>query len=240
MSTFQYISTNYLNHQSDCELIGILPDMTLYVREYHEEDATVHVLDSSGHLRQSFSEADFTDRGLRPANLTKPAAPRFSAALNYAGPRHRGMREAERVQDIVKPLTVQTKMQVIQHLNLDITPMALLGIAESYVLAEALIEHGQPCMVCRRIRLAYALPAIQFDAENQPYDYDTIALYSAHLYDYTAAESELAPEQVLSGLPGVRLHYPMDCLIYNQHLFIAESGHQVHTSAVHTWRIHQA
>ena len=239
MSVFQYIRTSQLNHQSDCELIGIQPDMTLYVREYADDEAIVHVLDGTGQLLQSFSEETFADSSIRALNLTKPTAPHLSAALNYAGPRHRGMREAERVQDIVRPLSIQTKMQVIQHLRLNIMPMALLGIAESYVLAEALIEPEKRCVVCRRIRLAYALPQIQFDAENQPYDYDTIALYSAHLYDYPSAAPALDPEQVLSGLPGVNLQYPMDCLIYNQHLFIAENGHQGRTGAVHTWRIHQ-
>ncbi len=241
MSIFQYIQSSHLAHNADCELLGIQPDMTLYMREYHEDDeATIHLMNIESAVTKSWDENDVSAQNALPADLIQPTQPRFSTALNYAGPRHRGMREAERVMDIVKPLTIQTKMQVIQHLNMSIMPMALLGIAESSVLAEALLEQPGLCMVCRRIRLAYALPQIQIDAEKQPYDYDTITLYSAHIYDYAAHESEIAPDQVLSGLPGVTLKCPMDCLIYNHHLFISESGTTDYPAAVHVWRIQPA
>ncbi len=68
--------------------------------------------------------------------MIKPQTGWHTMALNFAGPRHRGMRAPERTLDLVRPLSIQEKMALIDRFRLDVPPPLLLGIAESYVLAE--------------------------------------------------------------------------------------------------------
>ena len=73
-------------------------------------------------------------------------------------------------------------MALIAKFKLDLIPPMLLGVAESYVLAKPNSTPGS-VFVCRRLRLAVALPETRLDEDNQPYDYETHVIYLAHFYD---------------------------------------------------------
>lgn len=128
-------------------------------------------------------------------------------------------------------------MQAVSRFALPVAPPMLIGLAESFVLSEAPLQPPQSYVVCRRVRLAYATTTICTDDANQPYDYDTFVLYLAHVYDRTRDESGLlpAPEALLSD---VTLNRPMDCLIHNDHLWIADGGDASQPSRLHRWRLH--
>jgi hypothetical protein len=114
-------------------------------------------------------------------------------------------------------------------------PPAILGIAESYVLSESLIIRPSIYFVCRRIRIAYALPDVRLDANNQPYDYDTLLFYTAHFFDCAQEPSIL---DLLNDLTTVPLKRPMDCLITdNNHLYIADGGGDDRLNAIHVWHL---
>ncbi|MBZ0301901.1 MAG: hypothetical protein K8J31_19285, partial [Anaerolineae bacterium] len=166
-----------LPHGGDGQILGLSAENTLYVEEYYDEDRLArHVLTLDGRILKSFDE-HLEDSVVStfpplPDHLVRPAPIRAAVRLNFRGPRFRGLRELDRITDVVRPLEVPTRMELVARLSLDIPPFMLIGIAESQVLAEALLIPPHGYFVCRRIRLAYALQETRYDDDHQPFDYD--------------------------------------------------------------------
>ncbi len=237
----EFLRTVSLRHGGDCNLIGVTPDLTVYVEEvYGEGWLAQHAISLNGEFLQSIDE----DEGRQthsaalvlPDNGERPQTAWHTMKLNFAGPRHRGLRGADRLLDLVRGLSIQEKMSAIEHLRLDVPPPLLFGLAESYVLAEAPVDEPHLYIICRRMRLAYGLAQEQTDSDGQPYDYDTRVVYAAHFYDRS---QELDPplDMALNGLPGASLHRPMDCQIAGGCLFVADGGGDARLNALHIWRI---
>lgn len=234
-----HVTTLPLQHEGDCSLIGVTPDRVIYAEEVYGDDGWVaqHALDFDGTFVESVDErdgvGDLQPLPLPPA-IVKPKTGWQTMTLNFAGPRHRGMRESDRTVDMVQTLGIEEKMILVQRLNPDILPPLLLGITDSYVLAETQIVRPALYFVCRRLRLAVALPEPQLDDEGQPYDYDTRVIYLAHFYNCT---EELRFRDCLADLTDVPLYRPMDCLLLGDQLFIADGGDAGRLSAIHVWQI---
>ena len=222
-----HVTTLPLKHEGDCSLLGMTPDKTLYVEEVYGENGWIaqHELLPDGTFARSIDEQDGTNEIEHPLELpnviAKPKTGWHTMALNFAGPRHRGLRGPERPLDLVRPLSIDEKMALIAKFKLDLIPPLLLGIAESYVLAEAELRRPDLYFVCRRVRLAIALPETRLDEDNQPYDYETHVIYLAHFYD---CEQEPRFIDLLSDLTRRPAHRPMDCLLLDEHLCIADGG----------------
>jgi hypothetical protein len=242
VSGLDYLTTLPLKHQGQCGLLGVTPDLTVYVEELHGPDERLaqYALRLDGSILQAAEESADAAIPLHPVTLPpdaiRPQTGKQTTALHYSGPRLRGLRTAERVDDLVYPLPVPLKMRLVQQHGLDIPPPLLLGLAESYVLAEAPLRPPDVFVVCRRIRLAYALPETHLDEDNQPCDYDTLTFHIAHPYD-RAGDDDGPLAALANDLPGAPLHQPTDCLICAGHLFIADSGQGDALNAVHIWRI---
>lgn len=237
-----YVTSLELKYREDCSLLGVTPDMTIYIEEIYSADAWIaqHAITLDGE-RRAFVDEDYgNNTGISPIPLprriARPHPGWHCMGLNFRGPRHRGLRGPERLVDTVQPLSIASKMKLIDHLKLDIVPPALLGLAESFVMAEIELIRPRLYIVCRRLRLAYALPEEKVDKDNQPYDYDTVVFHVAHFYDRESSR-ELPIEETLNDFIGVKLNRPMDCLLFNGHLFIADGGTETAKSAVHIWRI---
>jgi hypothetical protein len=244
---FRHNTSLPLDHNGDCNLLGATPDLTLYVEEtYGEGDwFAQHALRLEGTRLASVDEADGTNPGatplVLPGNLVKPQRAHHTRSLNFSGPRYRGLQETERIRDMVAPLTVQDKIALVKQLYLALPPPMLLGLVESTVLAEAELIHQQVFVVCRRLRLGYALMQPQMDDDRQPYDYDSLVIYAAHLYDITQTdEPEFGLAMALTGIGGIDLYQPMDCLIVADHLFIADGGGMERLNTIHIWKIDRA
>ncbi len=233
-----HVATLTLKHHDDCSLLGVSPDGTIYAEEVYGENAWVaqHALKIDGTLIESVDEAEGTQE-IQPLDLPDGTSLSKSGwqtmALNFAGPRHRGLREPERISDLVRPLDIQEKLAVTRKLKLDLPPPALLGLAESYVLAETRITPPNLYFVCRRLRLAIALAQAKLDAEGQPYDYETQVMYLAHFYD----GSEIPFGKLFENLTDVPLQRPMDCLLVGSKLYIADGGDQDRLSMIHVWQL---
>jgi hypothetical protein len=236
-----YLKTLPLPHNGDCRLLGVSPALSVYVEEIFDDTDLLaqHAITFEGYMQQSVDEArnpasDFVPLRL-PTDIIRPSPIRHANRLNFSGPRQRGLRDQERIVDVVRALEVPTRIRLAQHIHL---PMPqILGVAESRVLAEALLTPPDTYLVCRRLRIAYTLPEPQRDADQQWYDYDTLALYTLHLYNPAADDVELPPERVFAGLPGVQMLRPMDCIICYQHVFVADGGDANRPSQVHIWRV---
>lgn len=235
-----YITSLPLKHNGDCCLLGVTPDLTIYAEETYDAEGWVaqHALRLDGEFVESVDEVFGINDTLQPLPLPdaliKSQSGWQTMALNFAGPRHRGLRGPERALDLVRPLTLQEKMTLVQQLQLDLPPPLVLGLGESYVLAEAMLIRPHLYFVCRRLRIAYALPEEQLDADQQPYDYDTLVLYLAHFYD---RGEELSFSDLVTDLTDVPLHRPMDCLRLGDYLFIADGGELDRLSTIHVWRL---
>ncbi len=229
-----------LRHNGDCSLLGATPDFTLYVEEIYGDEGWIaqHELTVDGELLITIDEAHGGNTELHPLDLPPEAIKSKSGwhtmALNFAGPRHRGMREPERTLDLVRPLSITEKMTLVNQLHLDVLPPLLLGVAESYVLAETPIRAPNLYFVCRRIRLAVALTEQRIDEDGQPYDYETLVFYLGHFYE---RDHEPEYEDLLTNLSDVPLYRPMDCLRIKDHLFIADGGEGDRPSAIHVWQL---
>ena len=237
--SISYIKTLPLKHKGDCSLIGVAPDQTIYAEEVYGEDGWIaqHEIQFDGEITKTVDEGEGGEN-LQPldvpANMTKPKTGWHTMGLNFAGPRHRGMRAPERTADLVQPLTIDEKMTFAKRLKLDLPAPMVRGIAESYVLAECDIVRPHLYFVCRRVRLALALPEERLDDEQQPYDYETRVLYAAHFYD----RNEELPNAVLfDDLTETPLARPMDCLLQGDHLYIADGGDAERVSAIHVWKL---
>lgn len=236
-----YLKSLVLHHNGDCRLLGVTPALVAYVEEIYGEDDQLarHALAFDGSVLHSVDEAldpapDFASLTL-PADAVRPSPVRHTSRLTYSGPRQRGLRDHERITDVIRPLEVPTRIALAQQIHV---PMPhILGVAESRVLAEALLIPPDTYLVCRRLRIAFALPKPQRDADQQWYDYDTVVLYAAHLYRAAGGDVELPPETVFAGLPGITLRRPMDCIVCHQHLLIADGGDSAHPSQLHIWRV---
>lgn len=127
------------------------------------------------------------------------------------------------------------KIALAQRLSLDVSPPLLLGIAESRVLAETLL--APDCrLVCRRLRVAYALPQPRRAADGVLYDYDSCALHLVHTW-MPDDNGELLTEAALVGLPGARLCRPLDCLAACGYLAVADGGAPDRHATLHVWRL---
>jgi hypothetical protein len=237
---FQYVTSLALAYNGDCTLLGVGADLTLYVEEIYGDEGWIaqRALRLDGTVQDAVDEDLGRNRSVKPLalpdDLTKPQTGWHTMNLNFAGARHRGLRSLERTGELVRPLTIQDRMALTEHL--DIGSPTLIGMAESYVLAEAALVYPMIFLVCRRLRIAFALEEEQVDEQNQPYDYDTTVLYAAHRYD--RGDDRLPRlSEILTDLPGVQLHRPMDCLIVQDYAFVADGGAGERNSAVHVWRV---
>lgn len=236
-----YVSSINLTHHQECVLLGISQDFTIYIEEIYGEDEWIaqHILAPNGaHLHNA--DEDHGRRTLSPLTLPPNSVrPRPGSGqtrfLNFSGPRLRGMREPERLQDSLYPLSIGLKMVLIENFALPVIPPALLGVAQSYVISEADVLPGELTVVCRRLRLAFALPEVRYDTQHIPYDYDTLTLHLAHLVNIK--DDELLTEDHLVSLPGVHLNRPLDCARVADHLFVADGGTTEHPSAVRIWQM---
>lgn len=227
-----------LAHNGDCSLLGVTPEGEIYVEETYSDDAWLaqHAYAADGSPLRSVDEMGGANSHVRPLDLpdalVKPKTGWHTMILNYAGARHRGMRVEERLADVVQPLSVADKMALGKRLAFQ--PMQLIGVAESYVLAETELVRPSLFLTCRRIRFAFALPNMALDEGGEGYDYDTRVVYAAHLID-VANDEERPISAMLDDLPG--LHRPMDCLLLGDRLYVADGGEGERLSRVCVWRV---
>lgn len=236
-----YLQSIALSHEGDCLLRGISSEGHLFVDELYGDDDWLaqHVITLDGQVIHSIDEnygetENFLPLDMPDGLLTPEHVP-LQHRLNFGGARYRGLHEPERIAELVRPLSLPTKMQVIETLGLSLTPPLLFGVAESTVLALGRLD-PETWLVCRRLRLAYRLEQVQYDEDRQPYDYDTLIVHVVHPYNPAIHDHEMPPLAVFAGLPGVMLYRPMDCLIFGEYVIVAEGGDPDYPAQIHIWQ----
>lgn len=237
---WQHLQSIMLNHHENCYIAGLMPEQSmLYVGELYGDDWTVeHRISLTDFSMVSWDEAKQASNQRvfnQPRNLIEPVSAHETTSLQYVGARWRGMREAENLADLVQPISVMEKMAIIKKLGLSIPAMMLFGVAESRVLAEAHLQNSL-FFVCRRIRLAIALSEVKRDADQQPYDYDTLPIEIVHLYDVETDEAPPIIESLMT-FGETPVHRPMDCLLHDGKLYIADGGDADRVSHIHIFNL---
>jgi len=241
---FRHERSFALQHPGAPSLIGATQDGQVLVEEIYGDEgwlAQGHY-DRDGTLLRSVDEdhgrCHLIEQLPLPADLTPPARGWHTMRLNFAGPRHRGNRELERVDSMVQPLSIAEKIAIGQYISGSLTPMKLIGLAESYVLAECQIVPPSLFVVCRRLRYAYAIDPQSVTDGEATIDYDTRIVHIMQLIDLKDdAEGPISDH--LGQFAGVDLKRPMDCLLVGNRLFVADGGDPAlgRLAHIHIWRV---
>ncbi|HYO88218.1 MAG TPA: hypothetical protein VER79_06185 [Candidatus Limnocylindrales bacterium] len=220
-----------LRHSGDVGLLGATAE-SLWVEEmYGDGWLAQHRVEMDSTISASVDEDEGRAADLRPLLVAPEAvAPRRgwdAMGLNFAGARHRGLRAEDRLLDVIQSISVADKVALAA--QMDVPMSALLGVAESYVLAECPLTGPTDMMVCRRLRIACAVPR-QLGVDGLPFDYEARELLLLHRFDLQAEVPPL--ETLLNELPGIALQRPMDCLRLGDRLIVADGGAAERPSAV--------
>lgn len=239
MIAVEYLWTADLFYSDECSVIGVDPERgDILIEEVDQDDLlTRYRIDRMGKRRVVVDEhrGDNLAALPIPVSLIGPNQP-TAHSLNFVAGRWRGLREQEGLLQQVLSLPIVSKMDILKYLNLDIPPMLLLGLVESRVLSSVICTQPSSEIVCRRVRLAYALSEPRYAGDGLPYDYDTVTLYIAHFTD-TNKSPEDGIADALRGFGGISLTAPVDCLSYENQLYILDSGLQQRSNRLHSWQI---
>ena len=233
-----HLATIDLPHAGDCALLGIGHDGLVYIEElYGEHDwLAQHELSPSDGLLKSVDEYCGTasvDTTLQlPKRLHRPQRIREFGHLNFSGARRRGLMIDERIEDLVRPLSIIEKVELVEYLDWDIDPLSLLGIAESTIRSCCKI-YDDEVAVCRRTRIAYRLPQATRDDRGSHYDYDSI---ETHLFHGLQVDTKELPD-LTDCLTDIDLFRPLDCMAVDGKLYIADGGQGEIRSALHLFEI---
>lgn len=215
-----------------CALLGAWADGRVWLEAFDEvTDAYQQMIVSlEGGILQTSDGRLFPDAAglIAPGNLT------LDDDLTVRGARHRGLRSEDRIDDLVQPLTMAEKMMLVERLRLDVLPPQVIGLAESHVLARATTTQDDTVMVCRRLRIAYAMSQAKQDTDGQPYNYDTHSLHIAHFYNVQSFQPDSLTD-IWDHLPVDNLVTPVDCCRAELFLFVAEAGGVQQESRVHVF-----
>lgn len=241
MFKLYYEATLSLQHGGDCILLGATPDLILYVEELYGAEPWVaqHRLQFDGTILETRDEADSIDAFIPfelPAHAIRPAAVASGHPLDFSGPRLQGLRATDRIDGLVRSLPMQIRMNLAQTVLPGVMPPLILGLVESRVLAAcSLNDDAGTQVICRRVGVACALSGQRVDESGIPYDYETKTLFLAHTW--READGLDLEEIMTSNLPGADLYRPMDCLLVDNTLVVADGGDGGRTSVIHLWRV---
>ena len=238
MTLFRHFLTVPLLYEGDCKLLAVTREGLIYAEElYGDEDwLAQHKISIEDGILESIDELagdnpDITPFKL-PASAILPSSKSCCDALTFTGARLQGMQSDEPIAEIVLPLSIEDKIELVDYMEWDILPMQIIGIAESVVLSHTRLADGQ-LMVCRRVRIAYRLTE-EADNKGVPYDYDSLDIYLLHEFD---PDDDDLPELVdcLNEIEDVELLRPMDCLYHDGKLYVADGGEAGDSSAIHVF-----
>lgn len=238
LDALKLVTTIELAHAGDCALLGVDREGYVYVEElYGEHDwLAQHKISTSAGLLESVDERC----GMAPAPaplplpelLASPSKVQIFDHLNYTGARWRGRMVDERIVDLLRDLSIAEKIALLDYLDWEIDPLRLLGIAESIVLSCCAYCDGE-FLVCRRIRVAYRVPAGERDDHSLDCDYDSIEVHLLHRLPADALE---LPD-LRECLTDLDLCRPLDCMIVDRKVYLADGGEGEIKSALHIFEI---
>jgi hypothetical protein len=232
MVSFTHLRSIPLFYDEWCGLLGVDEVLNIYVEEIYEDTwAAQYKFSFDGALLERRDEErgqnDDYVRLEPPAGADAPRPAHAAAVLNYGGPRWHGDLEADRITDMVVPLSVADREHLVT-MGLQSQEMLpyILGIIHSYVISEAVVQPDQ-FVVCRRLRVAYRLSIPHTDADDgEMENYDSVEFALAQRFDPAKPDGPLHESWLGPDLLGVKLNWPMDVVACHDYLFLADSGYR--------------
>ncbi len=238
LDALKLLTTIELSHAGDCALLGVDREGFIYVEElYGEHDwLAQHKISLSEGLLETVDEQCGTVPAPAPLPLPElyvtPSKTTVFNHLDFSGARWRGTMADERIESLVRDLSIAEKIALLDYLDWEIDPLRLLGVAESIVLSCCPYYDGD-FLLCRRIRVAFRLPAAQRDDHDLDCDYDSIEVHLLHRLPADALE-----------LPDLRecltyfdLCRPLDCMRVDGKFYLADGGEGAIKCALHVFEI---
>jgi len=222
---------------AECAILAAGADGRIWLEEYDSEGepAAQMLLGADGQMLQ-VSRAQ-AGAELRPlliaADALRPPPVRQAARLAFRSARLRGLRQEDRIAEVALPLSLADRMALAPRLQA--AAPQVLGVVESVVLAEAALGDGW-WLVCRRLRIALALPAARLDADGLPVDYDSHVIWTAPVLD-RLDDPEIGVGAWWPVLDGVALSRPVDCMRAGGWLWVAEAGAGTAPARMLRWRV---
>lgn len=237
LTIFRHIKTHLLLYCGDVTLSGVTPDGVIFAEELYGDDDWLaqHKLTFNEGIITTIDEQYGKSANIKPMDLPpdliKPSYRSCCDFLQFSGARLRGILSEERLDDVLHPLSIADKIELVEYMDWDIDPMQLMGIAESVVLSHARIPDEDAMIVCRRVRIAYRLTEPTRD-----YDYDSLDVYLLH--DVYPDDDEIDLLDCLNDDDEVDLLRPMDCLFHDGYLYVADGGEDEDVSSIHIFAYH--
>lgn len=240
LDALELLATIELSHAGDCALLGVDRAGCVYVEElYGDHDwLAQHKISLSEGLLESVDErcgAVTLDKPLSlPALYRSPSQVNVFDHLNFTGARWHGRLADERLEDMLRDLSIAEKIALVDYLDWDIDPLRLLGVAASIVLSCCKYSDGE-FLVCRRIRVAFRLPlpAQDHPGFDRDYDYDSLEV---HLLHCLPADARELPD-LTECLSDLDLCRPLECMRIGQRIYLADGGEGAIKSALHVFEI---
>ena len=211
LTILEHLATHDLLYAGDCKLLGVTDDGQIYVEELYGDDdwlAQHHIFTNEG-IVKTVDEAEGNNLNITflklPEELIKPTTTPCCPNLQFSGARLRGMLADERIEKVVHPLSIQDKIELVDFMEWEITPLQIIGMTESVILSHTKVSE-KSLIVCRRVRIAYRL-----EKPEVTHDYDSLEIHILHEYH----PNDVMPEVVdcLNDIDDVVLLRPMDCLL---------------------------
>ena len=212
-----------LRHAGDVSLLAAREDEVWVEETYGDLWVAQHEVHVEVGLVASVDEDEGRAGDLKPLDIPAGAfAPRRAWAalrLNMVGARDHGLRDEDRLNDVLRPLSVEDKFAVAAWLG--VPAPSLLGLAERYVLAECALAAPDDLLLCLRLRFAVAVPR-HTGADGLACDYVSRVGYV--LQRWHVGDDAPPLEGWLNGLPGAALKRPMDIQRIDDRLLVAEGS----------------
>lgn len=233
---FELLATVELAHSGDCHLRGLTPEGLIFVEELYGEDDWLaqHKLSASAGIIESVDESYGSNQITAPMKLPADIVPVSKRGLfdhlDFCGARSRGLATSERVDKLVRGISVAEKIAMTDYMGWDVDPMRLTGIAESRILSTSAMTRAR-YVVCRRIRVIWRLPQMQTDRHGFSYDYDSLPI---HLVHDLPSDATVLPD-LADCTEEVDFCRPLDCIYALGKLYVADGGDGDVPSAVHVF-----
>jgi len=203
-----------------------------------------YVISSDGAVIDSRDEdygrtADFEPFALAEVPNSPPIRLEVAHNLVFAGGRWRGLRETDRLADVLHGLSISEKMAIGSLFTTHGITGSILGMVESRILATAWITERW-VLLCRQIRVAVSVPFSR-DVNGVPFDYDSYSLYFVQWLDNHQPLEEPGPplDQLLAISQASFSTQPVDllCDSNRKYLYLIDNSDDTPHATLHVFQL---
>ena len=225
MQTVNHLCTIPLQYTGICHILAVTDQQTIIVEEYyanhfvaqhHIEPPDRFIITTDEKHGQSCLVPIPTPAGSAVPPTTNPI-PKLEHRTG--APQH-GIRADDRIDSLVYPLTMSDKIRLAEQVPVPAPPPMLIGLSESRVLSNLTLPNDHR-LICRHLRLAYALMTEKTLPSGQRINYNTVTI---HRLQFLPDDESFTPLTLTGLYTDEHLHRPTQCMRHGDRIYIADSG----------------